>query len=207
MNPLLAIGWELSRDYTSSGIHLSTFQEQSFYCLTFLTVYAIAPTVGACLAALVTRHIFGEKSPLPPVSYPPASLCHPHRPLQNSVSASPTIEKKRKRRVRRSRDLSFELLVECGKIRRPVRIKTNIDQLRATTTLGETSPIIEMVSSWDLSRLRRHFGQGGLPHIGVFAHNNVWISHTGDGTFPFCDFSDLLSVSPPLIQLPLSDMG
>jgi hypothetical protein len=72
MNPLFAIGWELSRDYASSGIHLDTLQEQISYCLNFLSVYALAPTLGACLAAVISKHILSTSAVSLSSTQPPA---------------------------------------------------------------------------------------------------------------------------------------
>lgn len=55
MNPLLAISWELFRDFSFANDY--NWQDQFSHSSCFLGVYAIAPTLGACLAGLLLRKI------------------------------------------------------------------------------------------------------------------------------------------------------
>jgi glycerol uptake facilitator-like aquaporin len=55
MNPLFAIGWELFRDFSFANQFV--WQDQLSHSFSFLSVYAIAPTLGACLAGLLLRRI------------------------------------------------------------------------------------------------------------------------------------------------------
>jgi uncharacterized membrane protein YcfT len=55
MNPLFAIGWELFRDFSFEDNY--DWQDQLSHSLCFLSVYAIAPTLGASFAGLLLRRI------------------------------------------------------------------------------------------------------------------------------------------------------
>jgi glycerol uptake facilitator-like aquaporin len=61
LNPLFATGWEFYRDHSALG--LTKVEDQLAYCLHFIFVYIIAPTIGASFACIVFNDIFPDPEP------------------------------------------------------------------------------------------------------------------------------------------------